>query len=67
MKGPGEWREISWWGIMAKIILLIGIEALNWFLCMYLAYILLKEKEEEPDLKQKFIWTLEWGGVTILN
>lgn len=67
MKGPGEWREISWWGIMAKIILLIGIEALNWFLCMYLAYILLKEKEEEPDLKQKFIWTLEWGGVTLFN
>lgn len=34
---------------------------------MYLAYTLLKEKEEEPDLKQKIIRILEWGGVVILN
>lgn len=52
---------------MVKIILLTGIEALNWFICMYLAYTLLKEKEEEPDLKQKIIRILEWGGVVILN
>lgn len=54
-------------GTMVKKILFVGIEALNWFLCMYLAYILLKEKEEEPDLKQKFIRILECAGVTILN
>jgi len=52
---------------MVKIILLTGIEALNWFICMYLAYTLLKEKEEEPDLKQKVIRILECGGVVILN
>ncbi len=54
-------------GTMVKKILFVGIEALNWFLCMYLAYILLKEKEEEPDLKQKVIRILEWGGVAIFN
>lgn len=34
---------------------------------MYLAYILLREKEEEPDLKQKVIRILEWAGVVTLN
>lgn len=52
---------------MVKKILFVGIEALNWLLCMYLAYILLREKEEEPDLKQKVIRILEWGGVAIFN
>lgn len=51
---------------MVKKILFVGIEALNWLLCMYLAYILLREKEE-PDLKQKVIRILECAGVTILN
>lgn len=52
---------------MVKKILFVGIEALNWLLCMYLAYILLREKEEEPDLKQKVIRILEWAGVVTLN
>lgn len=54
-------------GTMVKKILFVGIEALNWLLCMYLAYILLREKEEEPDLKQKVIRILEWAGVVTLN
>ncbi|NDO70102.1 GHKL domain-containing protein [Schaedlerella arabinosiphila] len=52
---------------MVKKIFFVGIEALNWFLCMYLAYALLKEKEEELDLKQKIIRILEWAGVSIFN
>lgn len=52
---------------MVKIILLTGTEALNLYLCIYLAYILLKEKEEESELKQKVIWFLIYGAVVLLN
>ena len=52
---------------MVKIILLTGTEALNLYLCIYLAYILLKEKEEESEIKQKVIWFLIYGAVVLLN
>lgn len=52
---------------MIKILLLIGIEALNLFLCIYLAYGLPGEKEEGLTGKQKVLLLLACAAVIALN
>lgn len=54
-------------GIMDKLILFIGIEVLNGVLCVYLAYVLLKEKEEMLTLRQKALQLFEWMLIVVLN
>lgn len=52
---------------MGKIIFYIGIEAFNLFFCMYLAYVLLKEKEEPFTLNQRRLRFLACVFMVILN
>ncbi len=52
---------------MVKIILLIGIEALNFLLCINLPYILLQEKSEECTVRQRMVLMLVCGGMSVLN
>lgn len=52
---------------MGKTICIFGIETLNLFLCIYLAYVLLKEKEGQFTLKQRGIRFFVCVTMVILN
>lgn len=52
---------------MIKIILLMGIEVLNFLLCIYLSYVLPMEKTEEFKAKQKILFILVCGCMSVLN
>lgn len=54
-------------GLKVKIILLIGIEALNFLLCIDLAYKLPQEKSEESTVRQRMILMLVCGGISVFN
>ena len=52
---------------MVKIILLTGIEALNLYLCIYLAYNLIAERADSRTVKQKVLLILICGIISFFN